>query len=107
MEGTLGNYSGILDGGKGVGNIWIGSRMTLVHLGIFQDYSGMGKRAYSPDVCSIFLLSTGMHFPVERGLCFAANSPSHLWFTYARFTEHERGRYASCGAAGSPASFYL
>jgi hypothetical protein len=35
MEGTLGNYSGILDSGKGVGNIWVGSGVSLVYLEIF------------------------------------------------------------------------
>lgn len=35
MERKLGNYSGILENGKGVGNVWVGSRVALVYLGIF------------------------------------------------------------------------
>ena len=105
--------SGILDGGegvgKGLGRLWSGSNIYRIFLENFLEW----ERAYSCSCVSsgcvyYFLLSTvawralprrtwalNGTVPGTRSFICAANSPSYVWFTYARFTENEWGSYVS------------
>jgi hypothetical protein len=63
----IGNYFwNFLDGGEGMGNVWVGSGVSLIFIGIFWEFSGRGKRLTSTLVyTSLVCLS----FSACRALC--------------------------------------
>jgi hypothetical protein len=44
MARILEIISGFLDGGEGVGKVWVGFRVALIFIGIFWNFSRKGKR---------------------------------------------------------------
>ena len=57
---------GFLDGGEGVGKVWVGFGVVLIFIGIFWDFSGNSFPCVSHGCAYYFLHSTvaGMHSDV-------------------------------------------
>ena len=66
MARILEIISGILDGGEGVGKVWVGFGVVLIFIGIFWDFSENSFPCVSPGCAYYFLHGTvaGMHSDV-------------------------------------------